>query len=277
ALEAETALGVPTLGGLFQTEAGCVITAASPEDALADRLGGVGRPLPGTEVRITGLRTGETLPCGTIGEIRVRGLQVMRGYLNDPRLTAEALDSGGWLRTGDLGAMDSRGYCRVVGRVHELIVRAGQNVYPREIEAVLCGHPAVAEAAVVGVPGRFREGAVAAVVRLSRPLEAPALTLAEYCAARLPSHKVPVRWLFADDFPRTARGEVRKVALSTRLADATEPDWRSWAERAPADLAEILGSGQREQPDLSGPFADLLAVQVPPQARRSKALEDIEF
>jgi acyl-CoA synthetase (AMP-forming)/AMP-acid ligase II len=250
ALEAETALGVPALAGLFQTEAGCVITAASPDDTLADRLGGVGRPLPGTEVKITGLRTGETLPCGTVGEIRVRGCQVMRGYLNDPRLTAEMLDGDGWLRTGDLGAMDSRGYCRIVGRAGELIVRGGRNVYPREIEAVLRDHAAVAEAAVVGVPDRFWGGSVAAVVRLARPLEAPALALTEHCGGRLSSHKIPVRWLFVDDFPRTFRGEIRKVALSARLAGAPEPDWRS---------------------------ADLLGAAVPPQARRSKALEDIEY
>lgn len=250
ALQTETALGVPAVGGLFQTEAGCVITAVSPEDPLADRLGGVGRPLLGTEVKITGLDTGETLPCGTVGEIRVRGCQVMRGYLDEPRLTAEALDGDGWLRTGDLGSMDSRGYCRVVGRVNELIVRGGQDIYPREIEAVLRAHPAVAEAAVVGVPDRFWGGSVAAVVRLSRPLEEPGLVLTEYCGdGRLPSYKIPVRWLFVDGFPRTSRGEVRKAALAARLADGGEPDW----------------------------FADLPGIRIPPQEPRSRALEDIGF
>ena len=277
ALGAETALGVPVLAGLFQTEAGCVITAASPDDALADRLGGVGRPLPGTEVKITDLRTGGILPCGEVGEIRVRGGQVMRGYLDDPWLTAEVLDDDGWLRTGDLGAMDSRGYCRIVGRIHELIVRGGQYVYPREIEAVLGDHPAVAEVAVVGIPDRFWGESVAAMVRLARPLEGPALELTEYCGDRLASFKIPVRWLFVDSFPRTAHGAVRKIALTTRLADATEPDWESWTARTPADLAEIFGSRDPGPPDLSGPFADLLGLQVPPQEPRSKALEDIEY
>lgn len=238
--EAETALGAPVLTGLFQTEAGCVITATVPDDALASRLGSVGRPLPGTEVKVTGLRTGDTVPCGEIGEIQVRGSQVMRGYLDDPGLTARVLDNDGWLRTGDLGAMDSRGYCRVVGRVRELIVRGGQDIYPREIEAVLSDHPAVAEAAVVGVPDPFWGETVAAIVCLSQALDAPALTLTEYCGGRIASFKIPVRWLFADSLPRTAHGQVRKSALSSR-------------------------------------FADQPALWVPAQEPRSKALEDIGF
>lgn len=240
AQKAETTFGVPVVTGLFQTESGCVITATSPEDAPASRLGSAGRPLPGTEVKITSLQTGDVVPCGQIGEIRVRGGQVMTGYLDDPGLTARALDADGWLRTGDLGAMDSNGYCRVAGRVRELIVRGGQDVYPREIEAILDGHPAVAEAAVVGVPDRYWGETVAAIVHLSRPLDSAALALTEYCGGRIDSYKIPVRWLFTGSLPRTAHGEIRKSALSTRFGI---------------------------QPEL----------WVPSQEPRSKALEDIDF
>lgn len=292
AIAAEAALGAPVLTGLFQTEAGGVVTVTSPDDTLADRLSGVGRPVPGTEMKITGLSTGETLPCGTVGEIRVRG-QVMRGYLDEPRLTAEAFDDDGWLRTGDLGAMDSRGYCRVVGRAGELIVRGGQTIYPREIEAVLSDYPAVAEAAVVGVPDRLWGETVAAIVRLAEPgpeasrtvagepfrlmAASPALALTEYCGGRLPPFKIPVRWLFVDSFPRTTHGNVRKIALSARLADATEPDWQSWMAQTPADLAAVFESRQQDPFDLSGAFADELGLRVPPQTPRSKALEDIDY
>jgi acyl-CoA synthetase (AMP-forming)/AMP-acid ligase II len=249
--EAETAFGVPVVTGLFQTESGCVVTATSPEDPPASRLGSAGRPLPGTEMKITSLRTGDVLPCGEIGEIRVRGGQVMNGYLNDPGLTAQVLDGAGWLRTGDLGSMDSRGYCRVAGRVRELIVRGGQAVYPREVEVVLSGHPAVAEVAVVGVPDRYWGETVAAIVRLGDSLEEPALALTEYCGTRLASHLIPVRWLFADRLPRTAHGEIRKIALSTRFTDAAGPGRPPEPEAAP--------------------------LQIPRQEPRSRTLEDIDF
>jgi acyl-CoA synthetase (AMP-forming)/AMP-acid ligase II len=278
--EAETAFGAPVLTGLFQAEAGGVITATTPDDTLASRLGSAGRPLPGTELKITSLRTGDTVACEEVGEIHVRGSQVMRGYLNDPGPTAQALSSDGWLCTGDLGAMDSRGYCRIVGRARELIVRGGQDVYPREVETVLCTHPAVAEAAVVGVPDRFWGETVTAIVRLSRPLDSPALELTEHCGGRLASFKIPVRWLFADSLPRTTRGKVRKVALSTRFADATEPDWQFWTMQTPADLAAVFGPSHHDPLDSSGPAgpaADLLELRVPPQEPWSRALEDIDF
>lgn len=124
ALDIETALGVPVLTALGQTECGCVIAATAPDDALADRLGGVGRPLPGTEVMVIDPETGAVAGCGEAGEICVRGYQVMRGYLNDPAGTAAAIGSDGWLHTGDLGTMDDRGYLRVAGRLRDLRARA---------------------------------------------------------------------------------------------------------------------------------------------------------
>jgi fatty-acyl-CoA synthase len=277
ALEAESALGVPVQTCLLQTESSGVITATAPQDTLADRLGGVGQPLPGTEVKITSLRTGQTAPCGEVGEIWVRGYQVMRGYLDDPRSTAAVLDDRGWLRTGDLGAIDTRGYCRIVGRIRELIVRGGQHIYPREIEAVLLSHPAVAEVAIVGVQDGLRGSAVAAIVRLSGPPDAPAATLTEFCGTRLCAYKVPVRWLFVNSFPRTAQGKVRKISLSTRLADATEPDWQAWGAQTPTDLGDTLSARHDDAVDLTRSIAELLNLRVPPQTPRSQSLEDIDL
>lgn len=270
----ETALGVPVLTALTQTECGCVITATTPEDTLADRICGTGRPLPGTEVKIADLRTGGIAGCGMTGEICVRGYQVMRGYLDDPAATAAAIGPDGWLRTGDLGSMDERGYVRVAGRLRELIVRGGQHVYPHEVEAVLLGHPDVAEAAVVGVRDKFWGETVAAVVRLCAPLDQAAATLSEHCGARLSPHKVPVRWLFTDKFPRTADGKIRKDALGARLADTSA---LPWTDETAAALAADLADHRRDRLDLVGPVIELLGLRVPRQERRAKALEDIDF
>lgn len=274
ALDIETALGAPVLAALTQTECGYVISATSADDALADRLGGVGRPLPGTEVKIVDPRTGATAGCGAIGEIHVRGYQVMRCYLDDPAATAAAIDGGGWLRTGDLGAMDDRGYLRVAGRLRELIVHGGQHVYPREVETVLLGHPDVAEAAVVGVQDKHWGEIVAAVVRLRTPLSQPAAALSEFCAARLAACEVPVRWLFADEFPRTANGTIRKDALSARLADTSSQPWTNETANA---LSAGLAAQQHDPLDLAAPLAELVSLRIPRQERWAKALEDIDF
>jgi len=272
ALRIETALGVPVLTTFAQTECGA-ITATTPQDTLADRLGGVGRPLPGAEVKVADLRTGAVADCGVTGEICVRGYQVMRGYLDDPAATAAAIDSDGWLRTGDLGAMDERGYLRVAGRLRELIVRGGQHVYPREIERVLLEHPDVAEAAVVGVQDRFWGETVAAVVRLGSSLERATSTLSEYCGTRLAPHKVPVRWLLTRQFPRTADGKIRKHVLSAGFADTSGLPWTS---ETAAELAAHLAVHHDDPPDLTGSAAELFGPRVPRQERRAKALEDID-
>ena len=148
-----------------QTESSCSITLTRPGDSAQDRAETLGRPLPQTEVKITDVATGETVPCGTVGEICTRGYLVMDGYLGDPEATAAAIDPDGWLHTGDLGSMDERGYCRIAGRIKEMIIRGGENIYPAEIEAVLLSHPGVAEVAVVGVPDRFWGEQVGAVIR----------------------------------------------------------------------------------------------------------------
>jgi fatty-acyl-CoA synthase len=215
----EAAFGVPFTLTFGQTESSCSITITRPSDTADDRAETLGRPPPQTEVKIVNLATGKTVPCGTIGEICTRGYLVMAGYLGDQEATAAAIDAEGWLHTGDLGSMDERGYCRIAGRLKEMIIRGGENIYPREIEAVLLSHPGVAEVAVVGVPDRFWGEVVGAVVRPASAGSAGETELADYCRGRLAAYKTPVRWLFTEGFPLTSTGKVRKDVLSAQLAE----------------------------------------------------------
>jgi fatty-acyl-CoA synthase len=220
--QVEEAFGVPFVITFAQTESSCSITMTRTGDTAADRAETLGRPLPQTEVKIADVRTGQAVPRDTIGEICTRGYLVMDGYLGDPDATSAAIDDDGWLHTGDLGSMDSRGYCRIEGRIKDMIIRGGENIYPREIEAVLLSHPAVTAAAVVGIPDRFWGEVVGAAITASCsrgavPTEAE---LGEFCRARLAAYKVPVRWLFTSAFPLTGTGKIRKDVLSAQFADA---------------------------------------------------------
>lgn len=213
--------------GLYQgyglTEAVTNLTAFTPADhdhAIAHEpglLASCGRPVPGVEMQIRS-DAGDALPVGEVGEICVRTEKVMAGYRNRPDATAEAVVDG-WLRTGDLGRMDERGYVFIVGRAKDMLISGGVNVYPSEIEAVLHEHPAVGEAAVVGVPDEtWGEAPVAFIVG------APGAHLVvddihEHCASRLARLKVPREIHVVDDLPRTATGKVRKVELRASLAD----------------------------------------------------------
>jgi fatty-acyl-CoA synthase len=148
---------------------------------------------------------------------------VMRGYLNAPQDTAAAIDAEGWLHTGDLGSLDERGYLRIAGRLKEMIIRGGENIYPREIEEVLVSHPAVADASVVGVPDEYYGEVVGAAIRPADPgacRDGAALTaeLGAFCRARLAAEKVPARWLVTEAFPLTPSGKIRKDDLRDQLA-----------------------------------------------------------
>ena len=230
ARQVEAALGVTYMIGFAQTEAGCVISLGTAADTADDRAETMGRPLPHAEARIAGLRAAETARCGEVGEICTRGYLVMSGYLNAPEATAAAVDADGWLHTGDLGSMDERGYLRIAGRLKEMIIRGGENIYPREIEEVLIAHPAVADASVLGVPDDYYGEVVGAAIRPAAPtfpgdgsLDGDRLTaeLAAYCRARLAPEKVPARWLVTGAFPMTPSGKIRKDALRDQLTEAT--------------------------------------------------------
>jgi len=211
------ALGIPFAIVYAQTEASPVITGTRATDRPEDQAETVGRPLPQTEVKIVDPATGHTAPLGHIGEICTRGYHVMTGYFDNPEATAEAIDPQGWLHTGDLGSMDEQGYCRIEGRVKEMIIRGGENIYPREIEMVLLEHPGVAEVAVVGVPDQRWGEQVAAFIRPTADAQPAETELDAFCRQRLAGFKVPRFWPMVDAFPMTASGKVQKFALRERL------------------------------------------------------------
>ena len=157
------------------------------------------------------------MPIGNLGELCVRGYLLMKGYFDHPEGTAAALDAHGWLHTGDLATMDSRGYCRIQGRLKDMIIRGGENIYPREIEELLFAHPAVADAAVVGIPDEKWGEVVAAFVRPKPGAQPTAEELFDYCRAHLAPYKTPRHWRFVESFPQTPSGKVQKFVLRERF------------------------------------------------------------
>ncbi|WP_109029595.1 linear/branched/unsaturated fatty acid:CoA ligase LbuL [Streptomyces rubrogriseus] len=199
------------------TETSPVSLQTRMDDDLEHRTGTVGRVLPHIEVKVADPVTGVTLPRGEAGELRTRGYSVMLGYWEEPGKTAEAVDPGRWMHTGDLAVMREDGYVEIVGRIKDMIIRGGENVYPREIEEFLYAHPKIADVQVVGVPHeRYGEEVLACVVVRDA---ADPLTLEElraYCAGQLAHYKVPSRLQLLDSFPMTVSGKVRKVELRER-------------------------------------------------------------
>jgi fatty-acyl-CoA synthase len=205
-----------------QTEASPVITMTSPSDDFEPRSTTLGRPLPHTEVKIVDPATGATLTCGAVGELCARGYMVMSGYHEMPKATAAAIDADGWLHTGDLASMDPRGYCRIEGRLKDVIIRGGENIYPREIENLLFEHPAVSEVAVVGVPDATWGEQVAAFIRPAASMAADEIDTDElqaFTRAHLAGYKCPRIWEIVDEFPLTASGKIRKHVLRDRYTD----------------------------------------------------------
>ena len=212
--QVESALDIPFTVIYAQTEASPGITMTRTTDRADERARTVGRSLPRTEVKIVDpVRGDRTLAPGETGELCTRGYHVMLGYLGD---VSQAVDADGWLHTGDLATMDERGYVRIVGRLKEMIIRGGENIYPWEIEQVLATHPDVIEAAVVGVPDDYWGEQVAAVIRVSDPVSDD--DLASYCRDRLARHKVPKLWLRTDAFPLTGSGKVMKHVLRDQVS-----------------------------------------------------------
>jgi len=210
----EDALGVPFTIVFGTTECSPLLTQTALDDDPADRATTLGRPLPQTEVQVVDPGTGEVSAVGEVGELCCRGYLVMTGYYDMPEATAGAIDADGWYHTGDLASMDGRGYVRIEGRLKDMIIRGGENIYPREIEDVLFKHPAVAECAVVGIPDERWGEVVAAFVRVAPGAEQPAETeLFALCREHLAPHKTPVHWVFLDAFPLTGSGKIQKYVL----------------------------------------------------------------
>ncbi|MYU54474.1 MULTISPECIES: AMP-binding protein [Streptomyces] len=201
------------------TETSPVSTQTRRDDDLAHRTATVGRVLPHIEVRIVDPVTGATVPRGEPGELCTRGYSVMLGYWQEPARTAEAIDADRWMHTGDLAVMDDDGYVRIVGRIKDMIIRGGENVYPREIEEFLYSHPKIADVQVVGVPDpKYGEEIAACVILRDPQVRLTQEELAEYCRSRLAHFKVPRHLEILDSFPMTVSGKVRKVELRERLA-----------------------------------------------------------
>ena len=205
------ATGCPIYEGYGQTEAGPIVSFNSPHFPV--KAGSVGRPLPDTDVEIVDVETGtRVLPWGEAGEIRVRGPQAMLGYRNKPDATAEALRDG-WLHTGDIGRFDEEGYLFIQDRKKDMVITGGFNVYPREIDEVLTSHPAVEEAATIGVPDAYRGEVLWAYVRLAAGATIGPDDLLSHCAANLVKYKLPQRIVLLEALPRTAVNKIDKAAL----------------------------------------------------------------
>ncbi|WP_308258931.1 AMP-binding protein [Pseudonocardia sp. H11422] len=202
------------------TETSPVSTQTRADDSLEVRVSTVGRVHPHVEVKIVDPETGLTLPRGEPGELCTRGYSVMLGYWNQPDKTAEAIDSARWMHTGDVGIMDSDGYVNITGRIKDMVIRGGENIYPREIEEFLYTHPDVMDAQVIGVPdARYGEELCAWVTLREGAEELTAQAVRDFAAGRLAHYKIPRYVVVVDEFPMTVTGKVRKVEMRERSVE----------------------------------------------------------
>ena len=201
------------------TETSPVSTQTSADDPLEKRVTTVGRVHPHVEIVIVDPETGETVPRGTGGEFLTRGYSVMLGYWNDPERTAEAIDGDGWMHTGDLAVMDDDGYVNIVGRIKDMIVRGGENVYPREVEEFLYTHPDVVEVQVIGVPDVRYGEEVMAWIQLRENAHTTAVDIKDFCRGTIAHYKVPRYVKFTDSFPMTITGKIQKFKMRETSID----------------------------------------------------------
>jgi fatty-acyl-CoA synthase len=195
------------------TETSPVSTQTGADDSLEKRVGTTGRVHPHVEIKIVDPLTGLTVERGEPGELLTRGYSVMRGYWNDAERTIEAIDAARWMHTGDLATMDEDGYLNIVGRSKDMVIRGGENVYPREVEEYLYGHPAVADVQVVGVPDERLGEELMAWVVLKPGAEVSSDELRGFCRGKIARYKVPRYVKFVDEFPMTVTGKVQKFKM----------------------------------------------------------------
>ncbi len=201
-----------------QTEMHGVTNQTRVDDSPEDQAATVGQPLPELEMKIVGVDSGEIVPINAQGEILCRGYQNMLAYYNMPAETTAAIEPDGWLHMGDIGTMDERGFLKVTGRVKDMIIRGGVNLYPREIEELLFSHPEVADVTVVGIPDEKWGEVVGAVIRLKDAANPPRPEeLKAWCRERISAHKAPSAWFFTEGFPMTPSGKVQKFVLRERI------------------------------------------------------------
>ncbi len=200
-----------------QTESSPVITQTRTDDPLELRVETVGRALPNVEVKIVEPGTDTEVPPGAQGELCTRGYHVMKGYYNNPEATKEVIDAEHWLHTGDLATMDENGYVRITGRLKDMIIRGGENIYPREIEEFLYTHPKILDVQVVGVPDDKYGEEVAAFIILREGESASEEEIKNYCRNKIARNKIPKYIIFTDSYPMTASGKIQKFRLREQV------------------------------------------------------------
>ena len=196
-----------------QTETSPVVTMSDADDTIEVRVKTVGRAMPQTEIRIASLENGETLPIGQQGEVCVRGYALMKGYDGDAESTAQVIQADGWLHTGDLGVMREDGCIHITGRSRDVIIRGGENIYPREVEEFLYTCPKVGEVQVIGIPNARLGEIVVAWVRLRPGVEATEEEIRAFCQGQIAYYKVPENVRFVEEFPATLSGKIQKYKM----------------------------------------------------------------
>ena len=209
----EAEFGARLIIGYGQTETSPAITHTRLTDSAADKSETIGYAIPQVEIKIVDPETAATQPVGTPGELCTRGFLVMMGYFEMPDATAATIDADGWLHTGDLCTMDSRGYCRITGRLKDMIIRGGENIYPREIEEIIYTHPDIADVAVIAIADDYWGEEVAAVVRFEANCAISGELLRHFVGSKLARHKVPKHWFALAEIPTTASGKLQKFKL----------------------------------------------------------------
>ena len=197
--------------GLTETSPG--ITQTTPDDPLELRVTTVGKPMAHTEIKIIDPRTGRIVPRGIPGELCARGYAVMKGYYQNPEATHQTIDANGWLHSGDLATMNENDYCKITGRSKDMIIRGGENIYPRDIEEFLYTHPAISEVQVIGIPDRKYGEQVMAWVKLKPGATSSAEAVQEFCKGRIAHFKIPRYVKFVDGFPTTLNGKTQKYKM----------------------------------------------------------------
>ncbi len=206
-----------------QTESSPVITQTRTHDPIELKVETVGKSLPNVEVKIVEPGSNREIPYGVQGELCTRGYHVMKGYYKNEEATRLAIDDEGWLHTGDLAVMDEHGYCRITGRLKDMIIRGGENIYPREIEEFLYSHPKVLDVQVIGIPDEVYGEEVMAWIILKEGQTATSEEIREYCTGKISRHKIPRYIEFTDAYPMTASGKIQKFRLREQAKQTAIP------------------------------------------------------
>jgi len=210
----QTIMHIPEMTIAYgMTETSPVSTQCATDDPLEKRVATVGKVHPHVEIKVVDPATGAVVARGETGELCSRGYMVMRGYWNNDDATRQAIDPARWMHTGDLATMDEDGYLNIVGRIKDMIIRGGENIYPREVEEFLYGHPDIADVQVIGVPSEKYGEEVMAWVKLREGSTATGDELAGWCKGKIATYKIPRHWKFVDGFPMTVTGKVQKFKM----------------------------------------------------------------